>query len=190
MSQPMHVALFGGSFNPPHVAHVLAATYALATGDFDRILVVPVYAHPFDKDLAPFEHRLEMCRLAMGWIPDVEISALEKDLESPSLTLRTIEAIESTHPDWSLRLMVGADVVTEAHKWHAFNEITRRAPLFVMGRVGVKTANAPAPILPDVSSTGVRALLRQSGARTDHADLRQRVPHAVLRYVDEHRLYR
>ena len=58
------VAIFGGSFNPPHVAHALAVVYALSVAPIDEVLVVPVFRHPFSKELAPFEDRVRMCELA------------------------------------------------------------------------------------------------------------------------------
>lgn len=73
------VAVFGGSFNPPHVGHVLGVVYALSTAPIDEVLVVPVYRHPFAKPLAPFADRLEMCRLALGWLPRVTISRVEEE---------------------------------------------------------------------------------------------------------------
>jgi nicotinate-nucleotide adenylyltransferase len=69
----MKVACYGGSFDPPHVAHVLLAAYVLTVEAFERVLVMPVFSHAFDKQLAPFEHRLRMCELAMGWLPRVEV---------------------------------------------------------------------------------------------------------------------
>src|SRR5688572_21772618 len=115
----MDVAFYGGSFDPPHVAHVLAASYVLATGAFERVLVVPVPAHALDKRLAPFEDRVEMCELALGWLPGVEVSRIEQSLPLPSRTLYTLKALKSAHPDWSLRLVIGADVLLETQKWHA-----------------------------------------------------------------------
>ena len=85
------VAIFGGSFNPPHVAHVLAVTYVLATEDLDEILVVPCFRHPFAKELAPFEDRFAMCELAMAWLPKVTVSRVEQELGGESRTLRTVE---------------------------------------------------------------------------------------------------
>ncbi len=70
------LGVFGGSFDPPHVAHVLAASYALAVGNFERLLAVPVYAHAFDKKLASFEHRVAMCELAFAELPGVEVSRI------------------------------------------------------------------------------------------------------------------
>src|SRR5262249_33315608 len=138
------VAVFGGSFNPPHVAHLLAVVYALATAPVDRILVVPVYRHPFAKELAPFEDRLEMCRLAMGWVPGVTISDIERELGGESLTLRTVEHLRSQHPEFELRLLVGADVLPDLPKWHRFERIAALAPPLVLARAGYTSASPSA----------------------------------------------
>ncbi|MBX3130575.1 MAG: nicotinate (nicotinamide) nucleotide adenylyltransferase [Polyangiaceae bacterium] len=183
----MRVAVFGGSFNPPHVAHVLACAYVLGLGVVDRILVVPVFRHPFDKQLAPFADRLAMAQLALGWLPQVAVSDVEQDLEAPSLTLRTLRHLSTEHPDWSLRLMVGSDVLFDAPKWHAFDDVVSLAPLLVVGRVGHPHPQAPAAILPDVSSTEVRALLR---SEPEGARLAALVPRRVLDHALGRDLYR
>ena len=186
----MQVALFGGSFDPPHVAHVLAAAYLLSVHGVDRVVVVPVYAHAFDKHLTAFEHRVAMCRLAMSILERVEVSEIERRLGSPSRTLRTVEQLSAEHPEWTLRLAVGADVLADAHKWLAFDEITRKAPLIVLGRAGSERADAPPPLLPRVSSTRVRALLARTGDADARAELEAVVPRDVRDYIEKHELYR
>jgi hypothetical protein len=109
------IAIFGGSFNPPHVAHVLAVTFVLATAEVDRVLVVPTFQHPFAKALASYEDRVRMCTLAMGWLPRVEVSRVEEELGGESLTLRTLEHLHAQHPDWQMRLVIGADVLVDSH---------------------------------------------------------------------------
>lgn len=180
------VAVFGGSFNPPHVAHVLAAVYALATAPIDEVLVVPVYMHPFAKELASFEHRLAMCQLALGWLPHVAVSRVEQELGGQSRTLRTVEHLSEEHPDWSLRLLVGADVLPDLPKWHRFERIAELAPPIVLGRAGVDLDGAPTAFLPRISSTDVR----DAFAAGDEDFLRARVPSAVLEYAARQGLYR
>lgn len=183
------VALFGGSFNPPHVGHVLAVAYALSVGLVDRVLVVPVFEHALGKRLEPFEHRLEMAGRAFGWLPGVEVSSIEQRLGAPSRTLRTIQALEAEHPEWALRLLVGSDITGEIEKWHAFEEIERRAPPLVLERAG-RELRAPA-LLPEVSSTEVRTLLGRARAGEPFApELAALVPRRVLDYVAENGLYR
>jgi nicotinate-nucleotide adenylyltransferase len=187
----VNVGLFGGSFDPPHIGHVLGACYALATGDFDELLVVPVFAHAFDKPLSAFEHRVALAKLAFSGLPAARVSRVEEALGTPSRTLRTVEHLSTTHPTWKLRLVVGTDVLPDAHKWLGFDDIVARAPLFVLGRAGATCEGAPPSLLPEVSSTEVRRRLHEvPGPRVDDPELSRLVPREVLRYADEHGLYR
>jgi nicotinate-nucleotide adenylyltransferase len=179
------VALFGGSFNPPHVAHVLAVTVALARFDLAQVLVIPTFQHPFAKALASYEDRVAMCELAMGWLPRVSISRVEEELGGESRTLRTILHLRALHPDWSLRFLMGADLVAESSKWYGFERIMELAPPIVLGRVGVAYDGAPAAVLPAISSTEVRA--RIGAGRWE--ELEPFVPRAVLAYARERGLF-
>lgn len=179
---PVNVGVFGGSFNPPHVAHVLACTLVLSLEDIDSLLVVPTYKHPFSKPLAPFDDRSRMCELAMGWIPGVAVSRVEEELGGESRTLRTLEHLSRTHPDWRLRLIVGADILLDASRWFGFDEIAKLAPLIVLPRAGV---DGIPPLLPDVSSTQVREAI-QRGAWKDAERL---VPRTVLAFLRARNLY-
>ena len=179
------VAVFGGSFNPPHLAHVLAVATVLATHAVDKLLVVPTYQHPFAKPLAPYDERVAMCELAMGWLPGVEISRVEEELGGESKTLRTLSHLKDQHPDWDLRLVMGADLLAEAHKWFRFDEVKKLAPPIVLGRVGFTGEGAPFAILPNISSTVVRTKIGE--ARWD--ELASLVPRAVLSHIREKGLY-
>ncbi len=182
----MIVAVFGGSFNPPHVAHVLACAYVLSTRELDRLLVLPTYQHPFAKSLAPFEDRVAMCDKAMGWMPRVEVSRVEAELGGESRTLRTLEHLHAAHPDWAMRLVMGADLIVESPKWFGFDAIKKLAPPLVLGRAGVSFEGAPAPVLPAISSTFVRERL----AAKDFTALAELVPMEVLAHIRARGLYR
>jgi nicotinate-nucleotide adenylyltransferase len=178
-------AVFGGSFNPPHVAHVLAVTYVLSVHDVDEVVVVPAFQHPFAKSLAPYEDRVQMCELAMGWIPRVSVSRVEEELGGESRTLRTLEHLKEKDPDRSLRLVMGADLMIESPKWHGFDKIKELAPPIVLGRVGVPLASAPPAFLPEVSSTAVRAHI----AAGRWEEVAPYLPRAVLEHVRARKLY-
>ena len=186
----MKVAIFGGSFNPPHVAHLLAAALVVATHDIDRLLIVPTFQHPFAKELAPFEARVKMCELAMGHLPAVEISRVEEELGGESRTLRTLLHLQKTHPDWKLRLVMGGDLVAESSKWHRFDEIKKIAPPLVIGRAGFANAkfdseNPKPSLLPNISSTDVRKKIAEE-SWDDLADL---VPRKVIAFIRDAHLY-
>jgi nicotinate-nucleotide adenylyltransferase len=184
----MKIAIFGGSFNPPHVAHVLACALVLAEEEVERVVVVPTFQHPFAKALASYEDRVAMCRDAFAGMPAVDVSRVEEELGGESRTLRTLEHLAASHPDWRMRLVVGADILAEAPRWFGFDAIVKIAPLLVLGRAGVGSAQdaggGPA-LLPDVSSTKVRDAIGR-GAWDEVGRL---VPRAVLAHVRAKRLY-
>jgi len=184
------VAIYGGSFDPPHISHVLAAVYALKVGGFERVLVVPVYEHAFHKQLTPFQHRLRMAELAFGGVAGIEVSAVERELATPSLTLRTLEHLAALHPEWGMRLLVGSDVLGDTAKWHAFERISELAPPYVVARPGYEHPNVSAALLPDVSSTRIREALAGANDTAQQALLAVSMPEAVRTYIDEHGLYR
>jgi len=184
------VAIYGGSFDPPHVSHVLAAVYALKIAGFERVLVVPVFEHAFHKQLTSFKHRMAMCELAFAGIEGIEVSPVERDLATPSLTLRTLEHLTALHPDWSMRLLVGSDVLGDTAKWHAFERISQLAPPYVVARPGYEHPDSQAALLPDVSSTRVREALATPSETEHEALLAVSVPRAVRAYIAQHGLYR
>ena len=177
--------VFGGSFNPPHLAHVLAVTVVLARFEVERVLVVPTHQHPFAKSLAPYDDRVKMCELAMGFIPRVVVSRVEEELGGESKTLRTIDHLRAEHPSWNLRFVMGADIVVESKKWYRFDRVAELAPTIVLGRAGVAYEGAPASVLPAISSTEVRAKIA-SGAWTE---LEEVVPREVLGWIRARGLY-
>lgn len=185
----MSIAVYGGSFDPPHVAHVLAAHYALSVGLVDRVIVVPVFHHALEKPLSPFSLRLKMCKLAFLGDPRITVSDIESTLPEPSYTLHTLLALKKLHPNEELRLLVGADVLTEVEKWHAFEDVCRLAPPLVLGRAGATPSDGPPAILPQVSSTQARAWFRQDATEEDVEMRRQFIPKGVCHLIQSAGLY-
>lgn len=180
------VALFGGSFNPPHVAHQMVALWALETQEIDELWFVPVYRHAFGKDLAPFEDRIEMCRLATKRFGEqVKVIDAEKDNASG----RTYDLVNQlrTNSSHSFRLLVGTDILKEKDKWHRWDDLIAMAPPIIIGRSGHLSPGYETGFqAPDISSTQVRGLLER-GERDQLASL---LPASVLGYIDARNLYR
>jgi hypothetical protein len=113
---PRTIALFGGSFNPPHVAHQLSALWVLETRAVDELWFAPVFSHVFSKPLADFEHRVAMCELAIAPLgPRARVCRAEAELAQHagfvgSRTLDLIDHLERTHPGAHFRLTIGADI--------------------------------------------------------------------------------
>jgi nicotinate-nucleotide adenylyltransferase len=181
----MRVAIFGGSFNPPHVAHQMAALYVLETAPVDELWLVPAVRHAFGKALAPFDDRMAMCaRAAAALGPRVRVSAIERELGDESRTLRTIRRLQQDHPGHRFSLVIGADLLGEVPSWLGGAELQRTVPFIVVGRGGFP-ATAEAPVaLPAVSSRQVRSALAAG------QDVSALVPRAVLDYISAHNLYK
>ena len=187
----MRIALYGGSFNPPHLGHQLACTVVLAAGA-DQVWMVPAYQHAFDKPLAPFEDRHSMCvRAARLFGGHVLVSRVEAELGGASYTLRTVQALKARHPEHELSLVIGADLVAERHHWHGWDELSELVSFLVIGREGVASDPDDAhardthlPIeLPPVSSTDARRRLATRASTAGVLDVEVRA------YIDDAGLY-
>ena len=187
------VALFGGSFNPPHAAHQLVGLYILETQPVDELWFVPTYAHPFGKQLAPYDHRIAMLELAAAPLgARVQVSRAEELLaKRPGFVAsRTLDLVEYLAGEGhELRLVVGTDILGESHKWHRWDDVVAAAPLIVVGRAGhaLPAGSVATDVtMPEISSTRIRELLA-AGAPND--ELRGLLPRSVLGYIAQHGLY-
>jgi nicotinate-nucleotide adenylyltransferase len=143
--------------------------------------MVPTLKHRFDKVLAPFPDRLEMCRLAARSIRGCEVSDIEGRLGGESRTLVTLEALARERPGDEFSLVIGSDLLAERHLWYRYEELERRVRWIVLGRPGHAGAE---PHLPDVSSTDVRARLARG------EDVSRWLSREVLAYIAKKGLYR
>jgi nicotinate-nucleotide adenylyltransferase len=179
------VALLGGSFNPPHVAHLMAAYWTLATQDVREVWLLPAYVHPFGKELAPFEDRVRMCELAAREVRGVAVCTAERELAGDPLvgkTVRTLEHLAAKHPDLDFTLIVGADILPDTPKWYRWERVQELARVVVLGREGYPAVPGT-PTLPAISSTEIRARLARG------EDVAGLLPRRVRAYVAERGLY-
>jgi len=178
------VAIYGGSFDPPHLGHVLAVAWALSAADIDEVWVIPTWSHAFGKTYeADFDTRMAMCELAFAPFRGVRSLDIEREIGDVSRTLQTLQALRTQHPDVRFRLMIGADLLQTVDRWHRWDDITKIAPPLVVGREGYPKPEGCAIAIPNVSSTDVRNAL---GAGRDLHGL---VPTAVAEHIRAHGLY-
>ncbi len=192
----LRIAVYGGSFDPPHIAHVLVAAWARAIGHVDRVLVIPTLEHALGKEPgATFEQRFAMCELAMSGLRGVEVDAIERDLGGPSRTFVTLEALAERYAGSggaTFRLIVGADILGETDRWYRWPDVAALAPPLVVGRRGYPAPDGLSVEMPEVSSTRVRQAFASCEGPGDPHDeaLGAWLPHAVRAYADAHALYR
>lgn len=152
------VAIFGGSFNPPHIGHGQIVAWILDRGFVDEVWIVPCFQHPFGKKFAAFEHRFAMCRLAFGRFgKGVRVLDIEKKLGGVSFTLRTVEHFKKSNPNMRFWLVTGEDVDQEISLWHESQKMRGLVDF-------IKIPRGPHSRIVDISSTDVRDKIASSGA--------------------------
>jgi nicotinate-nucleotide adenylyltransferase len=189
------IGLFGGSFDPVHVAHLALARRALADLALDELRWVPA-GHAWQKTRAmtPAAHREAMLRLAIADEPRWVLEGCELRRPGPSYTVDTVRELQAAEPGATWFLVIGQDQYAGLHTWHHFDELLRLVTLAVALRPGaaaeadarVRAAPMQPIALPPmaVSATDIRARI---AAGEGIAGL---VPPAVADYIDRHRLYR
>jgi nicotinate-nucleotide adenylyltransferase len=189
------IGLFGGSFDPVHVAHVALARTALDEQSLDEVRWIPA-GRPWQKsrELAPAKHREAMVRLAIEGEPRFKLERCELERSGASYTLDTVRELQTAEPGNEWFLIIGQDQYASLHTWLGWQKLLERVTLAVAGRPGTFAEVHPdvlrmphrAVALPmmDVSSTQIRQRVAP-GQGIDTL-----VPPAVARYIDQHHLYR
>ncbi len=193
------LGVFGGAFDPPHLAHRALAQVALDQLALDRLLVVPTgVAWHKRRPLSEAVHRVAMARLAFDGMSGVQVDTREVERAGPSYTVDTLRALRLQHAQAQLYLVIGQDQAQALPGWHAWEEIVALAVIAVAGRGAAHAGAAPAWQPPDalrarfvqlqlppfdLSATDIR---RRAGLGESVEPL---VGGPVARYIALHRLY-
>lgn len=202
----MRTAVFGGSFNPPHDAHLQLAAAIRKNGYADRVIIIPAFRPPHKPEtpLVDYRHRMTMTRLAFAAWPWAEVSDIESSRpELPSYTFDTMAALEKLCPDSEFSLLIGADSLRYLHTWYRAAEIVDRWPVLSYPRPDEipdeeeLKRNWPAATARKLAA-GILTGLPQS--KVSSTELRQRlargeevggqIPEAVLEYIGKNKIYR
>jgi nicotinate-nucleotide adenylyltransferase len=192
------IGVFGGSFDPPHIAHRALADAALQQLQLDELRIVPTgQAWHKARKLSPAEHRLAMAGLAFAGQARVVVDPREIRRAGPSYTVDTLRELHAEQPGCAIFLVIGQDQAARLPTWHAWEEVVRLATICVAARPDVPGA-APSPASEAPRASGYRQLdfPQQSVSATD---IRQRIVRgqgvaalvgpAVARYIADHHLY-
>ncbi|HET6567985.1 MAG TPA: nicotinate (nicotinamide) nucleotide adenylyltransferase [Rhodothermales bacterium] len=189
----MKVGLFGGSFDPPHVAHLIVAETVRDQFGLDRVLWIPAFIPPHKQEnhlVAPGQ-RLEMTRLATQGNPAFSVLDLEVSRQGISYTVDTIRTLQDENPGVDYALILGGDSLRGFPSWRRPEEILRRVRLIIYDRGGEEPLPLPrggrvdvarAPYL-EISSTDIRS------RRSRGQSIRYLVPDPVLSYIETYGLY-
>ncbi len=195
------IGLFGGTFDPPDLGHLILASEAYSQLGLDRLLwiLTPDPPHKQEQDITPVEHRLAMVDLAIKDNPRFELSNIEVDRPGPHYTLDTVKTIAEKYPDADITPIIGGDSLRDLPTWHKPKEL-----LYACHWVGVMRRPGEEPDLrelerelPGISSKVhyVDAPLLEIASReirsrvADGRPYRYYLPTSVYEYINEHQLY-
>jgi len=196
------IGLFGGTFDPPHLGHLILASEAKSQLGLTRLLwtVTPDPPHKQDQLITALEHRLAMVRLAIEDDPSFELSDVELDRPGPHYTLDTIRLVAQQNPEAEIVPVIGGDSLQDLPTWHKPRELVYAAHwVGVMRRPGEevnleqlerelpgiksKVHYVDAPLL-EIASREIRSRV------ADGRPFRYYLPNPVYEYINAHHLYR
>lgn len=200
----MNIGIFGGTFDPPHLGHLILAERCREGANLDEVWFLVSYAPPHKQGQAitRFEQRCEMVTLAITGQPAFRVEPVEKELPPPSYTARTLAELQHRHPEHTFALIVGGDSVHDLPTWFEPATVLKLATLVAVPRPGAVLPTA-AELAAKVGVPAERVRLTAVECpQVDIAsrDIRQRVhagrsvrflvPRAVEEYARERKLYR
>jgi nicotinate-nucleotide adenylyltransferase len=195
------IGILGGTFDPPHIGHLILAEYTAESINLDKVLFVPAGIQPLKDDIrSDVKHRLAMLKLAIQDNPQFEISRVDIDREGPHYTADMIPLVQKQYPDAELFFLMGGDNLHDFPKWTRSQEIYQHAHLAVMRRSDEDiSAGMHDDILPDLSKsvTIIDTPLLSIWLSSTHIverlqqgmGVRYLVPDSVLTYIHDHKLY-
>ena len=192
----MRIGIFGGTFDPPHVGHWLAAVDAVESLRLDRLLFIPAATQPLKADAsgAAASDRLAMVRLLVVGDERFAVDTIEIERGGLSFTVDTLRSLHTRDPQAEWFLCIGSDAFAQLARWREPDEVRRLATIAVLPRDGTVpdaatlAASPGTVVVPmrrvDVSSTEVRARVRAGRS------VRGFVTEPVAAYIAAHGLYR
>ena len=196
------IGLFGGTFDPPHLGHLILASEAQTQLELTRLLwiLTPDPPHKQDQVITPTEHRLAMVKLAIQDNPSFELSRVELDRPGPHFTLDTVHIIAGQNPDAEIVPIIGGDSLRDLPTWHEPKELLYACHWVGVMRRPSDEANLEAleHELPGISSKVhyvdaplLEIASRDIRSRIAHGEsVRYYIPKAVYEYIEEHHLYK
>lgn len=187
----MHIGILGGSFNPPHLGHLLIAQQILDYTNIDKIWFLPAFRHTFDKPLASVSDRLAMTRLLK--LAHTQVSTLEIDHQTHGDTIELIPILKKEYPKYSFTFIMGSDQLPAFTKWGSWGVLLKQIPFLVVPRAsyplaplypGMKILNNPLFITTNISSSMVRARIKKN------LSIDYLVIDEVKKYIQEKGLYK
>ena len=178
----MKIGVFGGSFNPPHIGHLLVCQYTLSMYGLDEVLVIPAKEHPFNKPLLEFWQRYELCCIMCR--PHDKLHVMNYDHK---YTVDLLKYLIKWNPQDSFHLIVGSDILRDRDKWKDWDKIQDIVDIITVYRKGYGEECGEPPrfgefVFPNINSTDIRRRLARG------SDVDGLIPKKVLEYIKHNKL--
>ncbi|WP_349407899.1 nicotinate-nucleotide adenylyltransferase [Pseudalkalibacillus sp. SCS-8] len=185
------IGILGGTFDPPHLGHLIIATEALEQCSLDKVLFMPSAIPPHkNRKISSGKHRIQMVQRMIENQEKFELERIEFDRTGPSYTVDTISALKERHPEWDFYFIIGADMVDSLHTWDRIEQLLEMVTFIGVKRPGYQfdspfmdsIVQIETPMI-ELSST----LLRERFAK--NRNTKYYVTEEVQKYIEVNRLY-
>ena len=184
------IGLMGGTFDPPHLGHLLIAEQAREQLELDEVWFLPAAIPPHKVGFSSADHRIEMTRRAIQGQSDFKLNLIEFERSEPSYTVETMKRLIEQHPDDTFYFLIGADSLVSLESWHDYETLIRLVAFGAVARPGTRyLIPEKADVRPidmpqlEISSTDIRERAKRGKS------IKYLVPALVETYVKEHKLY-
>ena len=191
----MRICLFGGTFDPPHIGHLLIAQTVFEEENFDKIFFIPAYNPPHKGNITPIKNRLEMLKIAIEGNPNFEISDLEIKRKGISYTIDTIITLKKQFNEDKNKLfyLIGSDSLIELANWKNPDLLLKECQVIVAIRPGFRPSDIPSWILHQIRFANIpRFEISSSNIRSrwiQNKTIRYMVTLPVWEYIEDFKLY-
>lgn len=194
----MHILLFGGSFDPPHLGHLIVIQQAFELiPDIDELWLLPAFKHTFQKKLAYYPHRINMTKTLIMQLPHkvqqkIKLNTIECDNRLKGETYQTLALLKKKHPDYTFSFLMGTDQLPHFDKWGYYKELLEMMHFYVYPRAGYKNdlkysnmtlLKSDSQVITNISSTLIRDRLAKN------FPVNHLLPIAIINYIATESVY-
>ncbi|MCM3716902.1 nicotinate-nucleotide adenylyltransferase [Fictibacillus phosphorivorans] len=188
-----NIGLFGGTFNPPHIGHLMIAQEALKQLNLDEVWWMPASNPPHKKKVEDVSdnHRIEMVKKTIGNNNQFSLSLLEFERSGPSYTIDTVRSLNEKFPSVKFTFIIGGDMVHSLDSWHQIDQLKELVQFAGVGREGFPVDDHWERFhvkLVEVPTIGISSTFIRSKAK-EKSNIRYFVTDDVWKYIEEHRIY-
>jgi len=187
----MNIAILGGAFDPPHLAHQLISTQTLELTKINQVWLIPCFAHPFAKNLTSANHRLKMARFLAA--KNILVSNIEIKQKKTNYTIDTINLLKNRCPQHHFSILIGSDNLSGLPKWKNFKKLIKENNFLVFPRTTKKIKNLPPSFKiitsPYLITTNISSYLIRKRIK-NNLSIKHLVPARVGQYMKVNNLYK